>query len=229
MRNEIKELLNIKDSSRAKNLRLKYRKGNFTAVKPENIEINKDKLIEDNLEWFLSHIEKAKKYREKIPARNFEEGETISILEEKKQVVIESRRSNKVKEDILIAEHLAERTSIKDQLEKTLREHARKVIHKKLEEYANQIDGDFNKVFIRDQQTRWGSCSSKNNLNFNWRLVLGPEHVLEYVVVHELVHLDISNHGREFQTRVDQLFPRRKESEEWLEANSARLVFDTEF
>jgi predicted metal-dependent hydrolase len=227
MKDEIKELLKVEDSPRAKNVRLKYRKGSFTAVKPENAEIDTEKLIEDNLDWFRSHLDKAREYRDQIPERRFEEGAAFSVLGEEKQIVIESRRSNKVEEDILLAEHLVKRTSLKDQLEKSLREHARETINSKLEQYASRIDGDYNKVFIRDQDTRWGSCSSKSNLNFNWRLVLGPEYVLEYVVVHELVHLEISNHGRKFKSRVDKLFPRRVESEAWLEQNNAKLVFES--
>lgn len=76
------------------------------------------------------------------------------------------------------------RTSLKDQLEKVLRDEARQIIESKIQLYSDQVDKDYEKVFIRDQETRWGSCSSKGNLNFNWRLILGPEHVLEYVVVH---------------------------------------------
>lgn len=229
MKNEIRELLKVEESTRARNIRLKYRKGNFTAVKPESTEIDTEKLIEDNLDWFRSHLDKAREYREKVPDRNFGEGATFSVLGDEKRIVVESRRSNKVEEEILLAEHLVERTSLKDQLEKTLRDYAREIIHEKLEKYIHKIDGEYNKVFIRDQQTRWGSCSSKNNLNFNWRLVLGPEHVPEYVVVHELVHLEISNHGRKFRSRVDQLFTERVESEEWLDENSAKLVFESDF
>lgn len=226
MKDEIKELTTIKSSSQASSIRLRYRKGNFTVVKPENTEVLLDRVIENNQDWFESYLDEAKKYREKIPERNFEEGAVFSVLGEDKQIVVESRRSNKVEENILLAEHLVKQTSIKDQLEKTLREHVRETIHQKLEQYSPRVNGDYNKVFIRDQETRWGSCSSKSNLNFNWRLVLGPEYVLEYVVVHELVHLEISNHGLEFESRVDQLFDRRAEAESWLRNNTAVLEYE---
>lgn len=226
MKTEIRELLQIRESSRAKRLKLKYRKGQFTVVKPENTDLDIDTFIENNIDWIESRLEEAKNYRKQLPERDFSEGATISVLGKDREIMVESRRSSKVEDDILLAQHLVERTSIRNQVEKTLREHARETIHQKLEKYSSKIDGEYNKVFIRDQETRWGSCSSKNNLNFNWRLVLGPEHVLEYVVVHELVHLEISNHGKGFESRVDQLFPGKDKSQKWLDKNAAKLEFD---
>lgn len=226
MEESIQKYLRIRESTRARNVKIKYRKGVFTIVKPELAKINQEQIINDNIDWFRSKIPQAREYREKLPQRDFSEGAAISVLGEDKEIMVESRRSSKVEEDIFLAQHLVQRTSIKEQLEKALREHARETIHSKLDEYSPEIDGEYNKVFIRDQQTRWGSCSSKNNLNFNWRLVLGPENVLEYVVVHELVHLEVDNHGNGFWNRVEQLMPEYKESQNWLNENAAKLEFD---
>ncbi|MFQ3308647.1 MAG: putative metal-dependent hydrolase [Candidatus Nanohaloarchaea archaeon] len=225
MKDKIREFLQIRESSRTRKVRLKYRKGDFTIVKPENTKVDVDKIIENNFDWFRTHVEEAQIYRDKIPDRSFEEDAYISILGDQKQLVIESRRSNSVGEEIYLAEHLVDRNGVKEELQKTLRNYARNVVHEHLGMYAPLIDGSYNKVFIRDQDTRWGSCSSKGNLNFNWRLVLGPEHVLEYVVVHELVHLEISNHGLNFEERVDELFDQRQDAENWLNSNSAVLEF----
>ena len=171
----------------------------------------------------------ARNYREQVPSRSFEEGEKVSVLGEDREIIIEKRRSNEVKENIFLAEHLVNRTGLKDQLEKALRSFARERFGEKASNFGEEIDGDFEKIFIRDQKTRWGSCSSKNNLNFNWRLILGPEKVLDYVVVHELVHLEIKNHSEAFEKRVREIFPEASEAKEWLDENSAKLVFDPDF
>ena len=74
----------------------------------------------------------------------------------------------------------------------------------------------YNKIYIRDQKTRWGSCSSKGNLNFNWRLIMAPLFIMDYIVVHELAHLVHPNHSRDFWKLVKKIVPDYKEKKEWL-------------
>lgn len=226
MKDEIRKYLEIRKSSGAKRPKLRYRKGVFTAVIPEGLEVDVDELVESNLEWFESYMGEARRYREQVPDRSFERGEKFSVLGDEKEIMVEKRRSNEVSEDIFLAEHLLERTGLKDQLEKVLRSFAREIFEEKASRYVEEIDGSYEKIFVRDQDTRWGSCSSKNNLNFNWRLILGPEKVVDYVVVHELVHLEIDDHSEAFHERVREIFPEASEAEEWLEENQARLEFD---
>lgn len=71
-------------------------------------------------------------------------------------------------------------------------------------------------ISIREQKTRWGSCSSKGNLNFNWRLILAPEEVLDYVVVHELAHRREMNHSKAFYAIVESVLPDYKQPKKWL-------------
>ncbi len=80
-------------------------------------------------------------------------------------------------------------------------------------------------VRIKDQKKRWGSCSSKGNLNFNWRLSMAPQNVLEYVVVHELCHFHHMNHSKAFWDLVESQLPNYKEDKEWLKENGAKLFW----
>lgn len=89
----------------------------------------------------------------------------------------------------------AERKKIKD------------TFQKKVEFYAKQMQVEFCKITIRNQKTRWGSCSSKKNLNFNYKLYFLPEEWMDYVVVHELAHLVYMNHGSEFWHLVEKHCP----------------------
>lgn len=91
--------------------------------------------------------------------------------------------------------------------------------------YYEQIIGvDHTSITIRDQKTRWGSCSGRGGLNFNWRLMLAPPRVLDYVVVHELCHRIEMNHSAAFWHAVEMVLPDYKELRKWLRDNGSTLV-----
>jgi predicted metal-dependent hydrolase len=129
------------------------------------------------------------------------------------------------KGEIRLARRWVEETSIKQQLETFYRSQAREHVERLVASYASCIDGEPGKIYIRNQTTKWGSCSGKDNLNFNWRLVMAPPAVLEYVVVHELVHLEHRNHSEAFWNRLEELLPSYEEQKTWLEENALKLVF----
>ena len=79
-------------------------------------------------------------------------------------------------------------------------------------------------IRIRDQRTLWGSCSPRGTLSFNWRLVLAPFDVLDYVVVHELCHLREPNHSRRFWRLVEEHRPHWRAQRDWLHEHGAELL-----
>ncbi len=101
-------------------------------------------------------------------------------------------------------------------LEQWYRHQARKVIRELTEYYARIMKLKVNQIAIKDQKTRWGSCSSKHNLNFNYRLVMAPQPVIEYVVIHELCHMIHMNHSTEFWKEVEKLQPEFRQYRKWL-------------
>ena len=88
--------------------------------------------------------------------------------------------------------------------------------------------GSVNRIVIRNQKTRWGSCSSKRNLNFNWRLVMAPQEILDYIVVHELCHLAYLDHSRQFWQLVEVILPDYMQRRNWLRVNGGLLEWETE-
>lgn len=88
-----------------------------------------------------------------------------------------------------------------------LKEYARSMVHRRLEKYAQIYGFKYNSVAIRNQKTRWGSCSSKGNLNFNYKIIFLPQRHADYIIVHELCHLREFNHGKRFWNLVAQTFP----------------------
>ena len=106
----------------------------------------------------------------------------------------------------------------------TLAEQMRQRLPEKLNRHAASMGVTFGRVTIRCQQTRWGSCSSRGNLNFNCLLMLAPEEVLEYVVVHELAHRKQMNHSALFWQEVARECPDYKKSLRWLKDRGGALL-----
>jgi len=94
----------------------------------------------------------------------------------------------------------------------------------RLSRFAPLLGVTFGKVTIRAQKTRWGSCSSKGNLSFNCLLMLAPEHVRDYVAVHELCHLRQMDHSPAFWRLVERLLPDYAKSRQWLKEQGAALM-----
>lgn len=84
---------------------------------------------------------------------------------------------------------------------------AKKVIVQRLAELAQQHGFTYNRVFVRNQKTRWGSCSAKNNINLNLHLVRLPAHLMDYVILHELVHTRIKNHSPAYWQALEAVMP----------------------
>lgn len=105
-----------------------------------------------------------------------------------------------------------------------LAEEALKVIPARVEYFARVIGVTYGKITIRNQKTRWGSCSSKGNLNFNCLLMLAPPEVLDYVVVHELCHRKQMNHSKAFWSEVEKVLPDYKEARKWLKEEGSQMI-----
>ena len=98
-----------------------------------------------------------------------------------------------------------------DPRRKQNRELARQRITRRVEYFAPLVGVTYNRIFIKEQKTRWGSCSSLGNLNFNWKLILLNEELLDYVVVHELAHRKQMNHSPTFWAEVERVLPDYRE------------------
>lgn len=101
---------------------------------------------------------------------------------------------------------------------------ALKIIPEKVRFYAARIGVTYGKITIRNQKTRWGSCSTNGNLNFNYLLADMPEEVLDYVVVHELCHRKEMNHSPKFWSEVGKAFPEYKKVRKWLKENGSMYL-----
>lgn len=100
---------------------------------------------------------------------------------------------------------------------------AKEIINERIKFYANKYGFKYNKIKITSANKRWGSCTVRGNLNFSYRLIMAPLEVVDYVVVHELVHLVDKTHKKSFYNKVEKILPDYKERKDWLNKNGYLL------
>ncbi|AAT42660.1 hypothetical protein PTO0075 [Picrophilus oshimae DSM 9789] len=185
-----------------------------------NSEENAVSFIKNNYEWILKKYDFIKKCSDEaknilnnnliIMNENFEFGDTKYINFENK--IINKNINNVVFKKIIIKK-LSEK------------------IENKLNYYKNKYDFDYNKIVIRNQKTKWGSCSSENNLNFNIRIAFIPEILFNYILFHEIVHTRIKNHNKMFYSYISNEFNNYKKLNDelyiyWFYSNMIMEMFN---
>lgn len=111
-------------------------------------------------------------------------------------------------------------------LEKRYRKAVRDTFEKRVAYWHPFTGGNYTSITVRDQRSRWGSCSSRGTLSFNYRLVFAPPRVLDYVVVHELCHLTHMNHSKDFWNMVGTVMPDYKVCKNWLKEHGHELTLE---
>jgi len=126
--------------------------------------------------------------------------------------------------------YIPERLSEEDKLNNTkqllinwYKLQARKVFQERVSYYSNILKVSPKRIAIKDQKSRWGSCSSKGNINLNYRIIMAPIEIIDYVIVHEMCHLVYLNHSKEFWALVEKFFPNYLKCKEWLKINGNSL------
>lgn len=105
-------------------------------------------------------------------------------------------------------------TAIQEKWYKTI---AKSHLINRTEELSDKLRFDFNKLYIRSQRKKWGNCSKEKNISLNWRLIKAPLFVIDYLIVHELVHTEIMNHTNRFWTMLKSYYPDYKSAVKWLD------------
>lgn len=111
-------------------------------------------------------------------------------------------------------------------LEKKFRKAAKDYIPKRVAYFHSFTGGTYTSITVRDQKSRWGSCSSRGTLSFNYRLMLAPPEILDYVVVHELCHLTHMNHSKDFWHMVESILPDYRTAKRYLKEHGHELTLE---
>ena len=150
--------------------------------------------------------------------RNCPQSRIDTFLKEKQAWVLAKVEEQKEKEaDSMKIQPLSEAE------QRLYRDKAREIFEQKVSYYAQMMGVSYGRIAIRDQKTRWGSCSGEGNLNFNWRLIFAPAGVLDYVVVHELAHRKEMNHSPRFWKVVEDTMPEYRKYQKWLKEKGRGL------
>lgn len=113
---------------------------------------------------------------------------------------------------------------IREALTKWYRLYAARIYEDRTKYYAEKLKVSYNRITVKEQKTRWGSCSSKGNLNFNWRVIMAPIEIVDYLVVHELCHLIHMNHSKDFWALVESILSDYEKRQLWLKENGNKLI-----
>jgi len=221
----------IKRSTRAKHIRLEVRRQTgLTVVVPRSYKIGYlPKLLESKGHWILSKLEKCNYFQSPSAEKELNSGDTIPYLGRELELVKRKDHKGidnvKLEQNRLVVSHESFENGILElALEQWYRTQASKLIKEKTDKLSAQLGLNYNRLIIRGQRTRWGSCSHKKNLSFNWKLIMAPEPVIDYVIIHELVHLKEMNHSKKFWGLVTEHCPRWRQHKKWLKEHEVNLV-----
>lgn len=181
-------------------------------------------LVTTKRDWIEKKQVQALKNKQLIPSHSYRNGETFLFLGAEYPLSVAQKQA-----PLLMFKHgfwLAEKALPQAEavFEAWYRAAARKVITERVSHFARLHGYKYHAVRISGAKTRWGSCSSKGNLSFTWRLVMAPTDVIDYVVLHELAHLREPNHSPKFWQLVEGMMPNYAVYRRWLKQNGARLT-----
>lgn len=185
-------------------------------------------VVESQRDWIIRNWERVQKKPDETTA-TYGSGSWVPFLGDRYRVLLVVGKAPAItwKEGNLFIElpisHREDQSLIRNLLESWYRRQAKVYFPQRVTALNQAIGFSYGKITIKDQKTRWGSCSGKGNLNFNWRLMLAPLQVVDSVIIHELCHLKELNHSEAFWQLVRQYDPVVDESEQWLKEHGQTL------
>lgn len=173
--------------------------------------------VRQNMGWIEENLDK-------IPeSRRFENGETISLFGKKYTIC----HIPKLRKGVFIEGETLYVSGAKEFMHRRICDFIKKMAQQELYELSRQkaeeIGCRVKRVLIKDTKSRWGSCSSISNINYNWRIALAPTFVIKYLVAHEVSHLRHQDHSRDFWNCVCSLYTRSAEGRRWLKNHGREL------
>ena len=186
------------------------------------------KRVKSKGNWIVKKLIQLKEIKEVIPDRAFLDGDQFLFLGKNYplQILENGRKRPKVifADDRFYLElHELDYGKMRKAMEKWYRKKADRIISERVEVYIHKIGKRPKVIKVKEQKRRWGSCTAKGNLYFNWRCIMAPPAVIDYIVVHEMSHLEVLNHSKRFWQKVESVLPDYKKRRKWLKDNGLRL------
>lgn len=198
----------------------------ITVIVPSDASEDPEAILSENAMWVLNKKEKFDRYRDDIPDRTFEPGESFPYLGVDYEVIVEPRQKSVVNDGAIhLRQSAVDQSSFKRTLRNFYRRQAREYLSGRLDHFAPEMELEYDGLEIRNQRTRWGSCSTNGTISLNWRLLMASPEVIDYVIIHELAHLREANHTDAFWALVAEHDPDYQSHAQWLDQNSTKLIF----
>jgi predicted metal-dependent hydrolase len=184
------------------------------------------KLVDQKADWIKKNRAKVKRRFSEVKPKTFSPGELFWYLGEQYPLKLTYRQRPPLDLDGAFLLSMSAQTNAKETFIAWYRRETRRITRDLIDKYIAQYRFKVNAVHITSARTRWGSCTGQKNLNFTYRLSMAPMNVIEYVVVHELAHLKVRNHGHDFWRHVANLKPNYQKDRAWLKEYGALLTLE---
>jgi predicted metal-dependent hydrolase len=218
----------IRRSDRARRARILVDGDGIEVVVPHRFPLREvEPFVEEKRAWIERTLERMRATEAELPPARLADGGEVPYLGERLElsVRIERRRQRehvgRHGDELRLA--LPRGVKVRDALERWYRRRARAEVGPRLDAACERWGSSYATLQIRGQRTRWASCSSTGAMSFNWRLLLAPSSILDYVVEHEVVHLDVLDHSQRFWILLAERVPNWREHERWLRAHGHAL------
>lgn len=221
-------LAEVVRTKRKKTVSVKVKEGKVSVVVPRSLSnIRIEELVTKKTRWIR---EKLQLHRESIPVKpkEYVSGECFSYLGRNYRLKVENGKpkSVRLKNGRLIVTLPGGAKSpdkVKDALVQWYRIHADQKLQEKVDRYAKILGVQPASVGIKTFKSRWGSCSNTGHVLFNWKIIIAPNRIVDYVVAHELCHLIEHNHSPRYWKCVEGVFPDHRECKDWLRIQGRQL------
>jgi predicted metal-dependent hydrolase len=178
--------------------------------------------IESKIPWIQRQLKKLS--AEIVPARSWLPGDTVPLHGKDHPIRLSEKDGALViRLDSLIIHSNPGQADLRPLIESSLQKYAGRILPPRVRSLAEEHGWKPGRITVRNQSSRWGSCSERGTISLNWRLVQVPPAVCDYVILHELCHLDHLNHSSAFWKALANVCPRHREHENWLKANAVKL------
>jgi predicted metal-dependent hydrolase len=219
----------LRRSKRAKNIRITVGDDGVVLTLPERTaERHGHGFIAERSDWIRRTLAKIEAADEIVARRLLADGSAVPYLGDELTLRLLSGPSGRVtyradRAELAVRVPDPRRETVSAALERWYRRQARELIAERLDAVVLRNGTSYKRIAIRDQRTRWGSCSTSGTLSFNWRLLLAPETVLDYVIEHEAAHIEVRDHSERFWALLESRCEHTRESRLWLRRHGSTL------
>jgi len=226
----------VRSSRRAKRISIRYSPSDgLEVVYPVGPhQPTPEELLRRQADWILATRDKIRSASETRPQREYRDGEAFLFRGAAYRLLLEkdssaSRIGAHIKGDRLAlslpdTDPDAEESVIRGAIEGFYRAQAKAYLPRRLDELATKHGFHYEQLRIKNQKTRWGSCSAKRNINLNLRLMMAPDDAIDYIIIHELCHLRELNHNRAFWELVESYCPAYRYWDAWFKQHGPSLI-----